>query len=223
MITLLPPPWNNQTHPAELDPGRRAWIFTHSNAGGEIPVNFLGPRFGKQLKTQPTFLEDKLHTAESTYYPLLYRQLCAFQAGSAGRAKCSYFYKKLTHSSRKTKVWYSPSVLKTRRRQGREFQIMASIPFHLSKCNILVWSLCSGGITETCLMQLPSSFPSQISWRPSVEVTSFKAHHNHKLMFYSCYCPFETWWQFSISLFTTSPTSNLADLMSAVPPLRLHL
>lgn len=105
----------------------------------------------------------------------------------------------------------------------RVFQTRAGSPFHLPKSYILACSLCSRGITATCLVQLPSVSPCLISWRPSVEVTSFKAHHNHKLVFYSHYRPFETGWQFSITLFTTSSTSNLNDLMSAAPPLRLHL
>lgn len=84
-------------------------------------------------------------------------------------------------------------------------------------------SLCSRGATETCLVQLPFVFRCLISWRPGIEVTSFKAHHNHKVVFYSHYCPFETGWQFSITLFTTSPASNPTDLISAAPPLRLHL
>lgn len=45
---------------------------------------FLGPRFGKQLKTQPTFLEDKARAAECTNHPLLHQELSALQAGSAG-------------------------------------------------------------------------------------------------------------------------------------------
>lgn len=130
-----------------------------------------GPNFGQQLETQPTFLEDKLwgHIVEHAY-PLLHREPCAFLAGCAGHAKCLYFCRKFGHPSCKTKAWHSPLVLKRIRRQVREcFKPRQVLPFTFLSVFFSVCSLCSRGITETCLVHLPSiflvSFPGCPLWR----------------------------------------------------------
>lgn len=138
-----------------------AWIFTHLNEGGEIPVTFLRPRFGKQLKTQPAFLKDELHTAECSHCPLLHRELCTFRAGSAGRAKCSYVYRKLTHSSHKTKVWHFPSVFKIPRTRARAcFKLWQVFP--CSYRGVIFW--CAFSVQEAWLKPVWSSSHLAVSF-----------------------------------------------------------
>lgn len=144
------------------------------------------PNFGKQLETQPTFSEYKLwgHIAENAY-PLLHREPHVFLAGCAGHAKCSYFCRKFTHPSCKTKAWHSLLVLK--RLGGRWESALSQGRCCLSPFWVSFLHLFSMFKRHNQNLLHPSTIhlPHLISWMPTVDVTSFKSQHNYKLVFYS--------------------------------------